>query len=157
MAKSTADNIRLIASNKKAKFEYHFVDEFEAGVMLQGTEVKSIRAGKTNLNDAYCTFDKGELYIRSMYIAEYDHGTYNNHESRRVRKLLLRGTELKKLEKKVKEKGLAIIPYQVYITDRGFVKISIALGQGKKVHDKRNTIKDRDDKRKLDRIKKSYG
>lgn len=156
MAKSTRDKTKLIATNKKARFEFHFVDEFEAGIMLQGTEVKSIRAGKTNLNDAYCTFENGELYLRSMYIAEYNYGTHNNHESRRMRKLLLKKTELKKMEKKVREKGFAIVPYKVYLTDRGFIKLGIAIGTGKKVHDKRDSIKERDDKRNLDRIKKSY-
>ncbi len=156
MSKADQDNITIISTNKKAKFEYHFLAEFEAGIVLTGTEIKSIRAGKTNLSDAYCYFQDGELYVRSIYIGEYDFGTYNNHEPRRTRKLLLKRNELKKLERKAKEKGFSIIPYQIYITDRGIAKILIALGQGKKSYDKRNTIKERDDKRQIDRMKKLY-
>lgn len=137
--------------NKKAKYEYSFIQEFEAGVMLVGTEVKSLRAGLANLKDAYCNFKNGELIIKSMYIGEYTHGNINNHETRRDRKLLLKKTELKKLDRGVKEKGLTIVPYKVYFSDRGFVKIQIALAQGKKTYDKRSTIKDKDLKRDADR------
>jgi SsrA-binding protein len=141
--------------NRKAKFEYHFLQEFEAGVVLTGTEVKSIKIGNANLSDAYCLFDKnGNLIIKSMYIGEYEHGNINNHETRRDRRLLLRKTELKKLQRKVTEKGLTIVPYKVYFSERGFIKIMVILGQGKKAFDKRDTIKDRDNKRDLDRLKK---
>lgn len=140
--------------NRKAKFEYHFNQEFEAGIQLLGTEVKSIKAGNVNLNDAYCAFKNDELYVISMFIAEYDFGNINNHETRRDRKLLLRKTELKKLQKKVKEKGFSIIPYRVYFSDRGLIKLEIALAQGKNSYDKRNSIKQKDNKRELDRIKK---
>jgi SsrA-binding protein len=141
--------------NRKAKFEYHFLQEFEAGVVLVGTEVKSIKAGNANLSDAYCLFDKdGNLVIKSMYIAEYDHGNVNNHESRRDRRLLLRKTELNKLQRRVTEKGLSIVPYKIYFSERGLIKLMIVLAQGKKAYDKRDTIKDRDNKRELDRIKK---
>lgn len=143
--------------NRKAKFEYFFVEEMEAGIMLQGTEIKSIRAGNVNLNDAYCYFKDGELYIRSLYIKEYAFGTYDNHEPRRPRKLLLKKRQLKKLEKKVKEKGFTIVPYRVYMTERGFAKVEIALAQGKKSYDKRNSIKDKDMKRDMARMRKAYG
>ncbi len=141
--------------NRKAKFEYHFLAEFEAGMMLTGTEIKSIREGNANLSDAYCTFDKdGELFIRSMFIAEYKFGNQNNHETRRTRKLLLRKRELKKLSKKVKEKGFTIVPYRIYLSERGLAKLEVILAQGKKSYDKRETIKERENKRDLDRIKK---
>lgn len=142
--------------NRKAKFEYNFLQEYDAGVMLLGTEVKSLRSGNGNLSDAYCLFKNGELYIKSLYIGEYDHGNINNHEPRRDRKLLLKKTELKKLDKRVKEKGFTIVPYKIFFSERGLVKIQIILGQGKKSYDKRDSIKDRDMKRDMDRIKKQY-
>lgn len=137
--------------NRKAKYEYHKIQEFEAGLVLKGTEVKSLKAGNANLSDAYCVFVKGELILKSSFIAEYDHGNIHNHESRADRKLLLRNQELKKLDKKVKEKGYTIIPYKFYFNDRGFAKVVIWLAQGKKVHDKRASIKEKDVKRDLDR------
>lgn len=140
--------------NKKAKFEYEFLQKYEAGISLVGTEVKSIKAGNVNLNEAYCLFVNGELYLKAMYIAEYELGNINNHETKRDRKLLLRKPELRKLERRVNEKGLSIVPYKVYLTERGFIKIEIFLAQGKKTYDKRNSIKERDTKRDLDRIKK---
>ncbi|HMY74187.1 MAG TPA: SsrA-binding protein SmpB, partial [Blastocatellia bacterium] len=135
-------------------FEYHFDQEYEAGIALTGTEIKSLRAGNTNINDAYCLFEGGELWVRNMYIAEYEYGTDNNHEPRRNRKLLLRKTELRKLERRVKEKGFTIVPYKIYINDRGFAKLLIELAIGKKAFDKRETIKARDEKRHLDQMKK---
>ena len=137
--------------NKKAKYEYSFLQEFEVGVMLVGTEVKSLRAGNCNLKDAYCHIKNGELWIKSMYIGEYSHGNANNHETRRDRKLLLKKPELKKLDRGTKEKGFTIVPYKVYFSDRGLVKILIALAQGKKTYDKRSSIKDKDLKRDADR------
>ena len=142
--------------NRKAKFEYQFLQEFEAGVQLVGTEVKSIKKGNANLSDAYCIFKDDGLYIKSMFVAEYEMGNINNHETRRDRKLLLRKTELSKMLKKTKEKGFTIVPYKVYITERGFIKIEIHLAQGKKAYDKRNSIKDRDVKRDMDRAMKDY-
>jgi len=142
--------------NRKAKYEYQFIQEFDAGIMLVGTEVKALRSGNGNLTDAYCLFKNGELYIKSLYIGEYDHGNINNHETRRDRKLLLKKTELKKLDRRVREKGLTIVPYKIFFSERGLVKITIALGQGKKTYDKRDSIKDRDMKRDMDRIKKQY-
>ena len=140
--------------NRKARFEYHFVATFEAGLLLRGTEVKALRFGHANLSDAYCTFEDGELFVRNMYIAEYENGTYYNHEARRLRKLLLKRTELKKLERRVMEKGMTIVPYRLYFSERGFVKLEIALAMGKKAFDKRNTIKERENKRELDQLKK---
>lgn len=142
--------------NRKAKFEYQFIRTYEAGVVLKGTEVKSIKAGEANLNDAYCLFINGELFIKSMYIAEYDHGNINNHETRADRKLLLRKAELKKIEAKAKEKGFSIVPYKIYLSDRNQIKIEIATAQGKKSYDKSKSIKERDAKRDLDRVKKEY-
>ncbi len=142
--------------NRKAKFEFHFLAEFEVGIILTGTEIKSVRIGEVNMKDAYCLFQNGELIIKSLFIAEYKYGNQNNHETRRDRKLLLRKPELRKLEKKVKEKGFTIVPYRMYIGERGFAKLEIVLGQGKKSYDKRATIKERDNKRELDRVKKQY-
>lgn len=143
--------------NRKAKFEYHFLTEIEVGIILTGTEIKSIRENNANLKEAYCAFKDGELYIRNMHIAEYKYGTHNNHDPIRIRKLLLKKAELKKLERKVKEKGLTIVPYKLFISERGFAKILIELAQGKKSFDKRESIKARDSKRDLDRIKKIKG
>jgi SsrA-binding protein len=140
--------------NKKAAHQYFLTDTFEAGIMLQGTEIKSIRQGHVNLRDAYCVFKKGELFIRSLYIKEYEYGTYDNHEPRRTRKLLLKRNELRKLEKKVKERGFTIVPYRLYLNERGIAKVEIALAQGKKSHDKRDTIRAKDQKRDLERMRK---
>ncbi len=140
--------------NRRAEYEYFLDDKYEAGLVLQGTEIKSIRKGNVNLTDAYCIFKDGELYVYSMYIKEYENGTYANHATRRNRKLLLRKNELRKIERKVKERGFTIIPYRLYMTDRGFAKLEIAVAQGKKSFDKRETIKEKDSKRELDRIKK---
>jgi len=142
--------------NRKAKYEYHFLQSYEAGIKLVGTEVKSIKASNANLNDAYCIFIGDELFIKSMFIAEYHFGNINNHETRQDRKLLLKKTELKKLQKKVKEKGFSIIPYRIFMNERKFIKIEIALAQGKKSHDKRHAIKEKDNKRDLDRIRSEY-
>ena len=121
---------------------------------MTGTEVKSIRAGKASFNDSYCYFHKGELWIKSLHISEYSHGTYNNHDPLRERKLLLHKKELKKLETRIKEKGFTIVPLSVFINEKGLVKLEIGLGKGKKVHDKRETIKTRDAERE---IKRKYG
>ena len=142
--------------NKKAKFEYFFEDIYEAGIVLTGTEVKSLRAGNANLSDAYCTFEGGNLYVNSMFIAEYKFGNIHNHETRRKRRLLLRKSELRKLEKKVTEKGNTIVPYKIYFSDRGMVKLEIALAKGKKAYDKRDQIKERDNQRDLERIQKYF-
>ncbi len=142
--------------NRKAKYEYEFLQEYDAGMMLSGTEVKSLRLGNANLTDAYCLFKDGALYIRSLYIGEYDHGNIYNHEPRRERKLLLRRTELRKLERRVNEKGLTIVPYKIFFSERGLAKLRIVLAQGKKTYNKKSVIKERDAKREMDRMKKIY-
>lgn len=141
--------------NRKAKFEYSFIDSYEAGIILAGPEVKSLREGNANLTDAYCYFRKGELFIKGLYIAEYKMAHHFLPDPRQERKLLLNRRELKKLERKAKEKGFTIIPYKVYFNDRGIVKVEIVLAQGKKIHDKRQTIKDKDTRRDLERINKA--
>lgn len=150
---SKASTIQII--NRKAKFEYEFVEEFIAGIQLHGAEVKSIRAGKANLADAFCYFKKGELYVKNFHIADYKFNTIQELHPTRERKLLLKKRELRKLNKSVKEKGLTIVPYRVFINERGLVKLKIALAQGKKVHDKRQSIKERESKREMDRAKRS--
>lgn len=140
--------------NRKATFEFFFIDVYEAGIVLTGTEVKSLRDGNANLSDAYCVFNNGDLYVHSMYIGEYSHGNIFNHEPRRTRRLLLRKSELKKLEKKVNEKGNTIVPYKLYFSERGMAKLEIALAKGKKSYDKRDQIKERDNQRDLERVKK---
>lgn len=140
--------------NKKAHFEYHILDSYTAGIRLLGTEIKSIREGKANINDAFCTFFEDGLYIRNMHIAEYSHGSFYNHEAKRDRQLLLTKKELKKLRTKGLERGFTIVPLRMFISKRGFAKVEIALAQGKKDFDKRDTIKERDTKRELDRVMK---
>ena len=140
--------------NKKASFEYFFVDTYTAGIVLTGTEIKSIRAGKAGLVDSYCYFHNGELWIKGMYVAEYKLGTYYNHIERRERKLLLQKKELVKLERKTKESGLTIVPVRLFINEKGFAKLRIALARGKKEYDKRETLKQKDAKREMDRYMK---
>ncbi|WP_040279999.1 SsrA-binding protein SmpB [Psychroserpens damuponensis] len=143
--------------NKKAKFEYEILDTYTAGIVLTGTEIKSIRESKASIAEGFCEFnDRGELFVINMTIQEYVFGNYYNHKPKAERKLLLNKRELKKLEKAVNIKGNAIIPLRLFINDKGLAKLDIALGKGKKLFDKRDTIKDRDNKRNLDRIKKIY-
>lgn len=146
------NNIRL--SNKKAHFLYEIIEDFNAGIQLLGTEIKSIRNGKANINETYCLFQDGELYIRNMYIAEYEMGGYVNHEPRRDRKLLLTKRELSRMEKKIKEKGFTIVPIVLFINEKGLAKINIGLARGKKMYDKREDIKQKDTKRELERLGK---
>ena len=140
--------------NKRASFDYEFLEEYNAGIILTGTEIKSVRAGKASLVDSYCSFDKGELWVKGIHIAEYRLGTYYNHEEKRERKLLLTRKELRKLERNVKETGLTIIPVKMFITDKGWAKLRIALAKGKKEYDKRETLKLKDAKRDMDRVRK---
>jgi len=140
--------------NRKAQYEYFFRETVEAGIMLTGTEVKSVRLGNANLKDAYCVFKKDELWVNSLYIAEFKFGNINNHETRRTRKLLLRRQELNKWQRKVKEKGFTIVPFRMFLSERGLVKLEIALCQGKKSYDKRESIKQKDNKRQMDRLNK---
>lgn len=139
--------------NRQASYEYELLDKYVAGIVLTGTEIKSIREGKINLQDGYAYFNNGELFVKGINISPYAQGTHYNHEATRERKLLLKRAELRKLESKTSEKGLTLVPTRLFINDRGFAKIEIALGRGKKMHDKRDSIKERDVKRELDRIK----
>ena len=141
-------------NNRQAYFHFHIEDKYVAGVVLLGTEVKSIREGKVSFNDAYCLFDKGELWLRGLYIAEYNLGTVNNHIAVHDRKLLLTQKELKKLQAKMKEKGFTLIPLRVFFNEKNLVKIEIGLARGKKVHDKRESIKEKDVQREMKRALK---
>ena len=143
--------------NKKAYFEFEILEKFVAGMVLMGSEIKSIRDGRINIQEAHCYFRKKELWIRNMNIGIYEQAAHNGHEAIRERKLLLNKKELKKLLEKTREKGLAIMPLRLFLSGRGWVKLEIGLAKGKKIHDKRNTIKDRESKRELDRIKKLKG
>ena len=148
---------RINIQNKRARFEYEILDEFIAGIVLAGTEIKSIRNSKASITESFCEFnEKGELFAVNMYIEEYAFGTRFNHRPRGSRKLLLKKRELKKLNREVKNTGLTIVPLKLFINDKGFAKITIALARGKKLFDKRETLKDRDNKRDLDRVKKSF-
>ena len=143
--------------NRKASFQYELLDRYTAGIVLTGTEIKSIRSSKASIAESFCEFNaKGELYVINMNIEEYAFGNYYNHRPKAERKLLLNKRELKSLSKDVQTKGYAIIPLRLFINDKGFAKMEIALGKGKKLFDKRDTIRDRDNKRNLDRIKKIY-
>jgi SsrA-binding protein len=137
--------------NRSAFHDYSIEDKYDAGLVLTGTEVKSLRDGRASFNDSYCYFNKGELWIRSLHIAEYSHGTVNNHDPIRERKLLLRKKELRKMEAKIKEKGFTIVPLRIFFSDKGLVKMEIGLGKGKKHYDKRESIKQRDTDREMKR------
>ncbi len=148
---------RINIQNKKARFEYEILDQFTAGIVLTGTEIKSIRNSKASIAESFCEFnEKGELFVVNMYIEEYAFGTRFNHRPRGSRKLLLNKRELKKLNKEVRNTGLTIVPLKLFINEKGFAKMLIALARGKKLYDKRETLKDRDNKRDLDRVKKSF-
>ncbi len=143
--------------NKRARFEYELLDEYTAGIVLTGTEIKSLRNSKASIAESFCEFNEsGELFTVNMNIDEYAFGTRFNHRPKAQRKLLLNKKELKKLFKEVKNSGLTIVPLRLFINDKGFAKLRIALAKGKKLYDKRETIKDRDNKRTLDRVKKSF-
>ncbi|RKR13372.1 SsrA-binding protein [Maribacter vaceletii] len=143
--------------NKKARFEYEILDKYTAGIVLSGTEIKSIRYGRASITESFCEFsDKGELFVINMQVDEYSHGSHYNHLPKAARKLLLNKRELKKLDREVKTSGLTIVPLNLFINEKGFAKMNIALAKGKKLYDKRETIKDRDNKRDLARVKKSF-
>lgn len=140
--------------NRKAYYEYNIETKYIAGMVLTGTEIKSLREGKASFNDSYCFFNKGELFVKSLHISEYNFGTHYNHEPLQERKLLLQKKELRKLENKIKEKGYSIIPLKIFISENGFAKMEIGLGKGKKIYDKRETIKARETERE---VKRKYG
>ena len=144
----------MTISNKKAYYEYNIETKYVAGLVLSGTEIKSLRAGKASFNDSYCFFNRGELYVKSLHISLYSFGTHYNHEPLQERKLLLHKKELRKMETKMKEKGYTIVPLKIFIAANGFAKMEIGLGKGKKIYDKRETIKARESDRD---IKRNYG
>lgn len=142
--------------NRRAAFDYHVTESYTAGIVLTGTEIKSIRQSRASLVDTYCTFIAGELWVKNMHVAEYFYGSYNNHTTRRDRKLLLERKELRKLQQAVKNPGFTIVPMRLYINEKGLAKLVIALARGKHEYDKRESIKERDDKREMDRIRRTY-
>jgi SsrA-binding protein len=147
---------KIDIKNKRAKFEFEFLETFTAGLQLYGTEIKSIRNNKASITEAYGLIVKNELFLRNMYIADYENGSHYNHESKRDRKLLLNKVELTKLQKKLKNKGLTIVPIKLFISNNGWAKINIALAKGKKIHDKREDLKSKDAQREIDRKIKSF-
>ncbi len=149
--KRFSDNINI--RNRQASFQYELLDKTVAGIVLKGTEIKSIREGKVNLQDGYCYFSNGEAFVKGINITPYAQGTHYNHEASRERKLLMKKSEITKLEARVEEKGLSLIPIRLFINERGLAKIEIALARGKKLHDKRDSIKEKDLKRELSRVK----
>lgn len=142
--------------NKRAKFDYEILEKYDAGIVLTGTEIKSIRLGKASITESFCEFHNGELFVINSQVEEYLYGTHYNHKAKSERKLLLNRKELKSLEKSMQNKGLTIVPLRLYINEKGYAKMEIALSRGKKNYDKRETIKDRDTKRDIDRVKKSF-
>lgn len=154
MEKKSNNNITI--KNKRAEHEYFLMDRLTAGIVLTGTEIKSIRNGKASLADSYCSFKDDELFVIGMHIAEYDKGTYNNHDPKRDRKLLLTARELRKLKNKVQEKGLTIIPVVLYINEKGLAKLDIALARGKHYYDKRESLKTKDSKRDIEKQLKGF-
>ncbi len=142
--------------NKRAGFDFEIVERFVAGIVLTGSEIKTIRNGSGSISEAFCVFRDGDLFVRSMNIPEYSHGAYANHEPTRLRRLLLKKRELEKIEQKMKEKGFTLIPIRLFISDRGFAKLEIGLGRGKKKFDKRDSLKQKETKRELDRVMKKY-
>ena len=149
------NNINI--KNKRARFEYELLDKYTAGIVLAGTEIKSIREGRASISESFCEFnDKDELFVINMQIDEYSHASHFNHKPKAERKLLLNKGELKKLSKEVKTSGLTIVPLNLFINERGLAKMQVSLAKGKKLYDKRDSIKDRDNKRNLDRVKKNF-
>lgn len=150
---SSKVNIR----NKRASFDYIFIDRYTAGIVLTGTEIKSIRAGKASLVDTYCIITNGEVWVKNMYIAPYEYGSYNNHTARRDRKLLLSRKEIRHLAEDLKSPGFTLVPTHLYLSEKGLAKVDIQLCRGKKEYDKRASLKDKEDKREMDRMfKKNY-
>ena len=147
MAKRTNLNINI--KNRKAEYEYFLLTTYTAGIVLSGTEIKSIRAGKANLTDSYCSFINNELWVHNMHISEYANGSYNNHEPKRDRKLLLNRKELNKIASKLNDRGTTVIPVRLWINENGFAKLDIAVARGKKMYDKRESIKEKDQRRAM--------
>ena len=152
MSKNNSINIK----NKRAKFEYHILDTFVAGIQLRGTEIKSIRLGKASILEAFCVIEKGELYVRNMNITEYSNASFYQHKPKADRKLLLNIKEIQKIEKGLATKGYTVVPLRLFINNKGLAKLEIALAQGKKLYDKRQDLKEKDDKRAIARVKKEF-
>lgn len=148
------NNINI--KNKRAKFEFHILDKFTAGIQLGGTEIKSIRLGKASILEAFCVLENDEVFIRNMHIAEYSNASFYQHTPKADRKLLLNKREIEKLKKKTEIKGYTIVPIRMFIDENGRAKLDIAVAEGKKLHDKRQTLKEKDDKRAMDRVKKMF-
>lgn len=147
----------VVIKNKRAEFDYFFIDTYTAGIVLTGTEIKSIRAGKASLVDTFCYINNGEIWVKGMNISPYFYGSYNNHEAKRDRKLLMTKKEIRYLDQNTKHQaGFTIIPVCLYINENGYAKLDIALAKGKKEYDKRNTLKDKEDRREMDRVRKSF-
>lgn len=144
--------VNINIKNRRASFDYEIIETFDAGIVLTGTEIKSIRQGKAGLTDTYCLVINGELWVKNMYIAEYSQGSYNNHLTHRDRKLLLNKKEIQKIAKAAEPPGFSIVPLRVFLNDRGFAKMVIAIARGKKLFDKRQSIKEREDKRAMERM-----
>ena len=147
-----SQNSNINIKNRKATFDYEIIETFTAGIVLTGTEIKSLRQGKAGLSDTYCMVENHELWVKNMYIAEYSYGSYNNHTTHRDRKLLLTRKELSKIAKAAEQPGYSVVPLRVFINERGLAKMVFAVARGKKLYDKRQSIKDREDKRNLDRM-----
>lgn len=147
---------KIEIKNKRATFDYEILDVLTAGIVLTGTEIKSLRAGKANLTDSYCIIEKDEAYVRNMHISEYEKGGHYNHEPKRERKLLLNRSEINKWHTKLKEKGLTMVPLKLFINPKGLAKLDVGLARGKKTFDKRESLKEKDAKRQMDRVKKEF-
>ena len=155
MAKKSIDK-SISISNRKARYEYELLEVFTAGIQLQGTEIKSLRVGNANIAEAYCYVQLSEVWVTGMYIAEYQYGSYMNHEPKRIRKLLLNKKEIVKIDSALQDVGITLVPLKLYIDSKGWAKLDIALGKGKKLHDKREDLRKKDDQRQMDRVLKNY-
>ena len=154
--KAMSEQKKINIRNKRATFDYEILEEWTAGIVLVGTEIKSVRAGKASMTDSYCYFDKGEVWIRGVNIAEYDWGTCNNHAPRRARKLLLTAREIAKLQRAAQDKGLTVVGLRLFLNDRGLAKVVIGLARGRKSYDKREYLKENDAKREMDKALKNF-
>lgn len=150
------DSSKINIQNKRAGFEFEILERYDAGIMLRGSEIKAIRNGGGSISEAFCVMRDGELFVKNMNIPEYSHGGYANHEPVTLRKLLLRKRELERIEAKIKERGLSVLPLRLFVNERGFAKLEIGIGRGKKKFDKRESIKQKDTKRDIDRVLKKY-
>ncbi|MFQ3214546.1 MAG: SsrA-binding protein [Marivirga sp.] len=153
MADKKQFNNNISVKNRKARYEFEWLDTYQTGIVLLGTEIKSIRLNKVNLQESYCYISRGEVFVKGLHIGQYELGNHYNHEEKRERKLLLKKQEILKIKKRMEEKGLTLIPTKLFLNSRGLAKVEIALAKGKNIHDKRDSIKDKDAKRELSRLK----